>query len=298
MCVEWITMNTFVKSVFCFFFLCLTSVITVQANVLQSKQEQSAQQSTEKLIIQHPEQSGLHWEFDLGLIAFYHQGLVESLYKDDEQINLSVFASGGAYFDNFFVELAPLSGRPLTFGYTLYKKETRQLNLIAESVFQEISEQEQEQGNLLDGIDKRESSTEVGIEYFGILKKYDFRVKLLHDGLSKHHGTIGSLEVSRPFFTRHVMFVPGFSLVYIDDNAASYYYGVSKDEQTTLRPFFKASDAFVAKARLYLERPMDDDWSIVASASYSFYSDGISDSPLVNGRDNTYNMSVGVIWTF
>jgi len=282
-------MKTLITLVFCCFYLSLLATVTAKASTIEEQQQSSEQQIQPK---------GFHWEFDLGLIAFYHQGLVESVDEYDQQINLSVFASGGAYFDQFFVELAPLSGRPLTFGYTLYKKETRQLNLIAESVFQEISEQEQEQGNLLDGIDTRESSMEVGIEYFGILKKYDFRVKLLHDGLSKHHGSIASLEVSRPFFTRHVMFVPGFSLIYIDENAANYYYGVSASEQTHFRPSYKAQDAFVAKARIYLERPMDDDWSIVASASYAFYSDGISDSPIVNDRSNTYNMSVGVIWTF
>lgn len=254
--------------------------------------------ATESSQVNDEEKSTFHWEFDLGIVAFHHQSLVESLVKKNEEINIAILASGGMYFENFFLEVAPLSGRPLTLGYNLYKKETRQFNLIAESIFFEISEEKQKRGNVLDGISRRRDSMEVGIEYFGILKKYDFRVKLLHDGMSIHHGTIASIELSRPIFTRHVMFVPGISVVYIDQNAADYYFGVSPLEQTSVRPSYRADGAWVATARLYLERPMSDDWSIIGSASYTHYSDEISQSPIVNYRDSAYNISVGVLWTF
>lgn len=165
-------------------------------------------------------------------------------------------------------------------------------------MFYDISEEEQEHGNLLDGINKREQSMEVGLEYFGILKTYDFRVKLLHDGLSKHDGTIGSIEVARPIFTRYVMFVPGLSFTYLDSNTTNYYFGVAPDEVTSFRSVYEANSSWLATARLYLERPMSDNWSIVASTSYSYVSDEIHNSPFVENRKNTYNLSVGVLWAF
>ena len=242
--------------------------------------------------------SGFHWELDFGLLAFYRETLVKSIADYDREVSLSGVVSGGVYFDNFFAELAPLSGRPLTFGYTLYKKETRQLNIIAESLFYDISEDDQENGHLLDGINDRESSMEVGVEYFGIYKKYDFRVKLLHDGLGKHKGAIGSAELSRPIFTRHVMFVPGIAITYISENATDYYYGVSKEEATASRAIYQPNGAWIATARLYLERPMSDDWSFIASASYSLVSNEILDSPIINHSVEPYSVGIGVLWTF
>ena len=264
--------------------LCLLT-FAVNANTNTSEEEQYA------------DQGGFHWELDLGLLVSQRKILVESLIEDDG-VDLNAVISGGVYFDNFFAEFAPFSGRPFTAGYTLYRKETRQLNIIAESNFYEISEEAQESGNLLDGINEREDSMEVGVEYFGIYKKYDFRVKLLHDGLGRHKGTIGSLELSRPIFTRHVMFVPGFTLAYYDNNATDYYYGVSKDEVTPSRSAYQADSAWIATARLYVERPMGDDWSFIGAASYSFVSNEIMDSPIVAHNQNPYSISVGVLWTF
>ncbi|MFD2168269.1 MipA/OmpV family protein [Thalassotalea euphylliae] len=248
--------------------------------------------------LDNDEESGFHWELDLGVVAFYQQSLIESLAEYDKEIGINVVASGGIYFDNFFAEVAPYSGRPFTFGYTLHKSETRQLNLVAESHFFEISEEEQENGNLLDGINTRESSMEVGVEYFGILKKYDFRLTLLHDALNEHNGTIARADISRPYFTKYVMFVPGISVTYIDENATDYYYGVSPEEATSYRPAYKADSALITTARLYVERPIDEDWSVIAAASYSAFSDAINDSPIVNNRNEAYNISVGVLWTF
>ena len=270
--------------------LLLASSVSYGQNTEKGKNE--AVEQTEQ------NSDGFYWEADLGLLLSFQKILIPDVYDQDESLGLSVILAGGAYYDNFFVEASPLSGRPLTFGYSLFTKEDKQVNIIAESLFFELSEDDKEKGSILDGIRDRESSMEFGVEYFAIFKKFDVRFKLMHDGLNKHNGSVASFEISRPFFTRHILVMPGVAVYYIDDNAANYYYGVSQDEVNELRPAYEATASIFATARLYLERPINDDWSIVSSASYTAVSSGVSDSPLLRGRNNSYSFNVGVLWTF
>lgn len=260
---------------------------------------QSADRENSEEVEQTEQKSdGFYWEADLGLLLSFQKILIPDVYDEDESLGLSVILAGGAYYDNFFVEASPLSGRPLTFGYSLYSQEDQQVNIIAESLFFELSEEDKEKGSVLDGIRDRESSMEFGIEYFAIFKKFDVRFKLMHDGLNKHSGSLASFEISRPFFTRHVLVMPGIAVYYIDDNAANYYYGVSQEEVNDVRPAYEATSSIFATARLYLERPINDDWSLVSSASYTAVSSGVSDSPILRGRNSSYSFNVGVLWTF
>ena len=247
---------------------------------------------------QASEDSSFHWEADLGLLASYRKNLIPDVFEKDEEIGAAIVLSGGVYYDNFFIEASPFSGRPFTIGYSLYRDESQQVNLVAESLFFSLSEDDQERGNMLDGINEREDSTEVGIEYFAIFKKYDVRLNVLHDAMNEHNGTVASVAISRPFFTKYFMFVPGLTLSYIDDNAADYYYGVSAQEATDFRPEYKAKGSLVTSARVYLERPINESWSIIASGGYVVVSSGISDSPIVQGRTDSYSLNVGVLWTF
>ncbi|REL34536.1 MipA/OmpV family protein [Thalassotalea euphylliae] len=281
------------------FVACYPHLVTAQTNQAFAAEQQTVQISTvNDTSVQEGSSSESHWELDLGLVTTYRNTLIDSIDEFHNTIELDPVISGGYYKDNFFAEVAPLSGRPFTIGHILYQSETRQVSVIAESLFFELSEDDQERGNLLDGIETRKASTEVGFEYFGIFRKFDVRMAVVHDALSRHHGTVASLDVSRPYFTRHAMFLPGISVAVYDDNATDYYYGVSAEEATSFRPEYRPGAAWVGRARLYVERPMDDDWSIIAAASVSLFSDNISDSPLVSGRDTVYSLSVGMLWTF
>ncbi|REL25779.1 MipA/OmpV family protein [Thalassotalea euphylliae] len=271
---------------------------SVDTSIELQQKSNDRQQEDSKQLSAATEESKAYWELDLGLVATYRNTLIDSIDEFDGTVELDAVISGGFYVNNFFAEVAPLSGRPFTLGHILHKSETRQLSLIAESLFFELSEDDQERGNLLDGIEKREISTEIGFEYFGIFRKFDVRLAVVHDALSRHHGTVASLDVSRPYFTRHLMFLPGISVSVYDDNATDYYYGVSAEEVTDFRPLYRPGASWVGRARLYVERPMTDDWSIIAAASVSLFSDNIRNSPLVSGRDAVYSLSIGALWTF
>ncbi|NMP32432.1 MipA/OmpV family protein [Thalassotalea sp. M1531] len=240
----------------------------------------------------------MYWEVDVAFLLTYRKIIIPDIVEREKKISAAINLSGGFYYKDFFVEAAPLSGRPFTIGYSLFSDESQQVNLITESLFFKLDEDSQESGNMLDGINERKSSMEVGVEYFSILKKNDIRLKLLHDGLNRHNGTIATFEISRPFFTKHFMLVPGIAVSYVDDNAADYYYGVSREEVRSFRPEYHAKGSVISTVRVYLERPLNDSWSIVASGKYSYFGEGIADSPLVQGREDNYSFNFGVLWTF
>ena len=239
----------------------------------------------------------IEWEADLGILVEHNTGLIEGLNRHDGDIQLSAFVSGGLYYDKFFIEAVPLAGRPLTFGYSLTSDEDLQVNFIAESLFVEISQAEQQQGHLLDDITPRRASVEVGVEIMKSNRSIEWQVRLLHDGLNRHHGSVFEAKVAYPIFTRTTLFVPAIGVAYIDENAADFYFGVDNNEVTTNRPFYQASGTWLATARGYFEHPLNSQWSIVGSAYITHFGRGITNSPLVN-RNDSYKLSLGVLWSF
>ena len=251
-------------------------------------------------VVQAQEQQtkpSFEWEADLGILVEHNRGLIKGLNRHDGDIEPSAFVTGGVYYDKFFMEVAPLAGRPLTFGYSLASDEDLQINVIAESLFVEISEAEQQSGNILDGIKTRRSSVEVGVELMKSNRSIEWQVRVLHDALNRHNGSIIEAKVAYPIFTRTTLIVPALGVAYIDDNASDFYFGIDESEVTVNRPLYKASGTWLGTARSYFEHPLNNNWSIVGSAAITYFSKGIADSPIVD-RNDSYKVSIGVLWSF
>jgi len=244
------------------------------------------------------QQQGFHWEIDLGVAMSYSQVLIDSLQEHDNNLSLTPLAAGGIYYDRLFIESTPLTSRPVTFGYSLLKQEDQQLNLIVESLFIEISEQKQERGHKLDGLDKRRASLEVGIEYYRAYDDVDLRLSYLQDGLDNHNGSYASIGVAFPRFTSQLFLLPSLTLEYLDSDIIDYYLGVDSHEATSKRETYHPGAAWRAQARLYLEHPLNESWSLLGALRYSLFSDEISDSPLVAPLNETYGIHLGVLWSF
>lgn len=239
-----------------------------------------------------------HWEIDLGVAVGYSQVLIESLHQHDRELSLTPLAAGGVYYRKLFIESTPMTNRPLTFGYSLLKRDNQQLNLIAESLFVEISEHEQERGHKLDGIDSRHASLEVGLEYYQALSQFDLRFSYLHDALGNHKGNYLSAELAYPIYTQQSLFLPSVSLEYLDSRIVDYYFGVAAHEATAHRPTYSPGGAWRTGIKLYVEHPLNASWSVLGMLKYAHVSDNISTSPLVSSRADTYSMQLGVLWSF
>lgn len=238
-----------------------------------------------------------HWEVDAGIVLNHRRGFIDTNNETNADLDVSLWLSGGAYYGRFFLESAPVLSRPLTFGYTLKQNERQQINLITSSFFDEISARNETNGNRLAGILTRRASMEGGIEINHQLGDTLYNVRWVHDLLSRHNGTIFSAQISRPFFTPTTLIQPSFGIAFIDSNATDFYYGVAPQESTLDRSTYRPGSAWIASASVYLERPLNDSWSVVTRLHYAYASSNITNSPLVN-HDASYNVHLGMLWVF
>ncbi|MFC3094666.1 MipA/OmpV family protein [Alteromonas sediminis] len=241
--------------------------------------------------------SEVTWQFDVGLAISYRAGIVDSLEYEEGQSSLSLLLAGGVYYEDFFLESSPLSQHPFTIGYTLASSNDYSINLVMESWFSEINPEDAVDDSL-EGLTVREGSLEVGLEYTRAFTKYDLRVRLLHDALSRHKGSIATIELARPLFFKSTLVIPSIGATFISSPATQYYYGVSTAEAKPGRLAYSPNDAVVTSARIYIERPMSKSWSLVGYGGYAVLSSAIANSPIVSPRSDTYYGGVGVLWTF
>ena len=241
---------------------------------------------------------GFTWQADLGFTVQHRTYVVDSLDTGDGEVSLGLLLSGGMYYEDFFVETSPFSSRPLTLGYTLNKTRSTMLNLVGMSSFGTISEEFQEEGNRLDGIRTRHGSYEIGIEYLKQFADSDMRVRVLHDVLNQHQGFILSIDQSRPIYKTDWLIIPSWGASYISENSVDYYYGVSEEEVTVDRPAYAAGSGWTLTGRIYVERPINKDWTMFGFASYSQFSNSITDSPITSVDNGTHTIALGVLWTF
>lgn len=244
------------------------------------------------------EQNSWEWALDVGVAASYGRGLINDAIDLDEEVRLALLLSGGAYYGDFYVESNPTTHHPLTIGYVLDRQQSHEINLVVESYFYTIEDEHPEVENSLTGINIRRSSLEAGIEYITSFNNIDVRTRLLHDVLSRHSGGIASVEIARAYFTRHYFILPTFSVTYLSKNAVNYYYGVSEDEVTSERALYSAGDGLIGTFSVYIERPLDERWSLVSYAGYSMVNNAIANSPLVQRRDDAFRIGLGVLWSF
>lgn len=244
------------------------------------------------------ERNKVIWQGDLGLAAQIRDGLIAGLEDGDEEIGAALLVSGGVYYGNFFVEAAPFGQNPLTVGYVVAKSAKYQMSLIGQSSFPDISESAQQKGNLLDGLHDRHASFEAGFEYYQQSESGDIRLRVLHDTLGNHSGHLFFADYSYPIFTRHFLVLPAVGISYFSAQTTDYYFGIEPQEATTDRPEYHPSASWTLSARVYTERPLSKNWSLFGFASYSLLDESIANSPIVTAEHGTYNLAVGVLWSF
>lgn len=245
------------------------------------------------------EVDNLNWDLDLGLAVTHFRSGIQGLDKNESgELALQTLVSGGLYYKNFFIESTPLTGNPITFGYILKQKERLQVNFIAESLFSSISSEHQERGDTLTGIKDRDGSLEAGLEVLYSTKHADIRFRALHDVAGIHKGGIVGLDIARPIYTDEFIIWPSLGVDFISANSVDYYFGIDADEANAQRTEYTPGSAWIGKFRIYIERQINESWSLVAFGGYSYFSEDINHSPLVFPKNESYKFGLGVLWSF
>lgn len=124
------------------------------------------------------------------------------------------------------------------------------------------------------------------------------KASYLRDITGAHDGSEAGIEISKSyFFAKQIILTPSVKFSYRDKNLNNYYYGVRADEQTAARAYYEASAGVNYSAGASVAYLITPEISLFGKASYTRYSDEISNSPLIDG-DGEAKAIVGVSYSF
>ena len=281
---------------FCLF-LCLSQqTFATETNAAVTS---NGSKSTTKEIKQNLDEDDSYWELDLGLQIGFHRNYLKGVNKNKHgDLNFSVLLSGGYYYKDFFIEIHPLVGRPLTLGYSLQRTKHFVVNIIAESLFSGFDESSQNYGNTLTGINERKTSLDAGIEVYYSYKHGEARFRALHDISNTHQGTVIAFDYAYPIFMKRWVIWPSYGISWLSDKTTNYYFGIANNEVRPNRALFKPSSGITQQLRLYTSYQYNAYLSFFAHGRYAIVNNSINNSPLVSPNDDSMAIGLGVMWSF
>ncbi|NQY64854.1 MAG: MipA/OmpV family protein [Alteromonadaceae bacterium] len=289
-------MNKYIRLIISLLLLNLFN--NVQAAETTVSPSQAPKSSTDQ-IKESLDEEDSYWELDLGFAVGFNRNYLKGV--NDHEIgsfNASVLLSGGYYYKDFFLEVHPLVGRPLTLGYSLQRTKHFVVNIIAESLFSGFDAESQNYGNTLTGINERKTSLDTGIEVYYSYKHGEARFRALHDVSNTHKGLVIAFDYAYPIFMKRWVVWPSYGISWLSDNSTDYYFGIDENEVRADRPFYQPSSSIIHNLRLYSAYQYNAYLSFFAYGSYSIISDNIKKSPLVSPNDDSITLGMGVMWSF
>jgi len=279
--------------------LCCFCFFANGANSTDDTTSSNGSKSTTKEIKKNLDQDDSYWELDLGLQLGFNRNYLQGVNRNKNgDIGLSLLLSGGYYYKDLFVEVHPLVGRPLTFGYSLQRTKHFVVNIIAESLFSGFDESSQNYGNTLTGIKQRKTSLDAGIEVYYSYKYGEARFRALNDISNTHQGTVVAFDYAYPIFMKRWIFWPSYGITWLSGQSTDYYFGIDENEVRNDRPFYQPSSGITQRLSLYSSYQYNTYLSFFAHGSYAIVSNNINDSPLVDPNDDAINLGLGVLWSF
>ncbi len=252
-----------------------------------------------KEIKENLDEDNSYWELDLGISTEFGKSHIQGLDNNaNGDLEALLLLSGGYYYKDFFIEVSPLIGRPLTIGYSLQRTKKLVVNVIAESLFLGFDESEQNSGNQLTGITPRKTSLDGGIEAYYSYKYGEARLRALTDISNTHNGFVVAFDYAYPIFMKRWTVWPSYGISWLSADTVDYYFGVDQNEARPDRPLYQPDSAFTHKINLYIAYQYNTHLSFVGYSDYILFSKNINNSPLVNESNDSFRVGLGVMWSF
>ena len=147
-------------------------------------------------------------------------------------------------------------------------------------------------------LNKRDISLDAYIQYIRTYKFGSFGAKVYMDVLGNADGFGIDAFYKLPIYINQFTLSPGVGLNFTSEERNQYYYGISYAEAKrsgllAYQPDYSLTPFVFVEASLLTENGM----TIFAAAKYSFYSDEITDSPMV-GEEHGLIVSAGAMFSF
>ena len=211
-------------------------------------------------------------------------------------INLSI------EYKRFYLDLqrSNLPGGAIM-GYHLWQGEKWQADLIAGTYTIGFDEDgnyfTKEGGPYLAGINSRSDDFNIGVKFS---RDYDFAelgTEVVSDFGRSHQSWMMRTVLSRPIPAGNWDLRGGVGVDLYSAKMSNYYYGVSADEVSDLRPAYQPGLSFGGYGMLVAEYPLSENWVLHSATLLGFVSNSIKNSPLTNSNVRMIGF-VGVKYVF
>ena len=222
----------------------------------------------------------LSWGVGIGIIS-EDEGYTE-LGSDSMAIPILIINYGKFYL------LGP------KFGYQLYGNDNYTFGLTGNY---RLDGFEAEDSPYLMGMDDRDGTLDVGVEYSYDTGFGKIGIAAVADTLGTHEGYQADISFSYPINFDNGQLSPYIGAEYRSDDLVNYYYGVESTEATQARQFYQADSAVNIVTGIRSTWFSGPNHRFVAMLQYKAFDDSIKDSPIVDA-DDAYNMIFGYAYVF
>lgn len=154
---------------------------------------------------------------------------------------------------------------------------------------------EDDDSRVLSGMDDRDWSLDGGMRLEWKNNLCVLNLAGLADLLNTHQGQELRLVVSREF--RGGFLTPRLGISWQSAELVDYYYGVSGNEATAVRPVYQPDSTVNYLAGVRIAYPLGEQWALIADAGCEIYGPGITKSPIVDA-DEQFAYLLGAIYRF
>lgn len=166
-------------------------------------------------------------------------------------------------------------------GYRFLNRNGYEVAALAKYRFQGYDEHD---SSYLRGMEDRKGSLEGGLQASKKTTIGQVRMTLLGDLLGEHDGFEVELAYSKSFPFEKLIVKPGISAIWQSSQLVDYYYGVTRQEATDARPYYKADWSVSPQVGLTAIYMFNRQWAVNGRMSLTRLPDEIVDSPIVDDR--------------
>lgn len=140
---------------------------------------------------------------------------------------------------------------------------------------------DEEDSDFFSGMKERKDSLDAGFTFKYNPNTWSYQFKALTDVLSKSSGSEYEFNVAKKFKSKALTIEPSVSINRLNHNLVDYYYGVTADEATELRPYYEGLSTTNKSLNLSLSHPIPIGL-VRLDLSNTWYGSGIANSSLVD----------------
>ena len=246
------------------------------------------------------------WQIMAGLSAVYNPYILTDVKQEEVNDYLAFSLLIDFYYKGFFLQSnnrrieGLFQGGEL--GYQLLDKNDWALDIIAKPYLpgfipEDIVKGQNKRIPSIEGLKDRDIGLGIGLRYSKYYEDAIFSFDLATLKPTDGKGWLADFFYSHLFLYRNWDIYVGTGFTFYSDAIVDYYLGVGHDEVTTARAYYKAKSGFRSQLELFARHPISKNWTFNAGITQSYYSNAMSDSPIVN-KHNITQVMFGAVYVF